>query len=462
MATTTPDYTINYEDERFAEVEAERDVTLTEAQKTYGNMIENADSMYDGLKESAQKWADTQTDIQNQQTEFTIQQIEQEKANARKDYEKEQAGAYVDWRKQSNQYGVEAEKMASAGLANTGYSESSQVSMYNTYQNRVATARESFQRSWDNFNNKIIEARIQNNAALAEIACQAFEKQAEYTLQAFQYKNSLITELFDREMQVKQFYADQWQNVLSQMNTENAMAEEIRQFNENQIWQTEQNQLNRDHETKLQDDRQTFEAAEAVLDRDHETKLQESEQAFKAAEAVLDREHDKSEAALDREHDKAMVTAKTEAEKEVLEKQHELDIKELDKKHENDKALLAYQYGLQNKDTGGSSGGSKGGSTTTSKNSGGSGMGAFTTNAAGGTSKNPTQDSLTYKGAPVDMQSIINLGYGPISASKLADLISQGKVILTKRASDAKYVAKLNTSGVKGGFNMPIAPKAMK
>ncbi len=225
------DYSVNYDDPRFGKVEAEEKQALAEDEQIYGGMIESSDKYYDDLKQTTQDWADKQTALQQEQTDFAIEKIEQQKNQLENDYKKEQSGAYVDWQKQSNQYGVNAEKIASAGLTNTGYSESSQVSMYNTYQNRVATARESYQRAVLDYDNAIKDAMLQNNATLAEIAYTALQQRLELSLQGFQYKNSLIAELSNQKKQTKQFYANQWQNVLNQINTENALAEEIRQFN---------------------------------------------------------------------------------------------------------------------------------------------------------------------------------------------------------------------------------------
>ena len=137
MATTTPNYDINYEDERFQTVSTEKDAAISDMENTYQGMIDQSDSYYQGLQQNAQNWADKQSQLQQEQTDFTIEQIEQQKDQAHKDYLKEQSGAYKDWQKQSDQYGVNAEQMASSGMTNTGFSESSQVSMYNTYQNQT-------------------------------------------------------------------------------------------------------------------------------------------------------------------------------------------------------------------------------------------------------------------------------------------------------------------------------------
>lgn len=237
MATN---YDINYDDERFAKVESDKQQALTEVEQTYGGMIEQSDSYFQSQIDATKQWGDTQQKLQQEQTDFAIEQIGQQKEQANKDYQKEQSGAYVDWQKQSNKYGVNAEQMATSGLTNTGFSESSQVSMYNTYQNRVAVARESYQKAVLNYNNAIKDAQLQNNAKLAEIAYQALQTQLELSLQGFQYKNQLIIEQANKKQEIDNTYYSRYQDVLNQMNTENAMAEEIRQYNETLAMQKQQ------------------------------------------------------------------------------------------------------------------------------------------------------------------------------------------------------------------------------
>ena len=231
------EYAINYEDERFGQVESDKNQALTELENTYGGMINDTDKYYQAQIDASKQWADKQSQLQQEQTDFTIEQVNQQKDQAKKDYTKEQSGAYVDWQKQSNQYGVESERQASAGMKGTGFSESSQVGMYNTYQNRVATARESYNRAVLNYDNAIKDARLQNNAALAEIAYKSFQQQLELSLQGFQYKNQLVLEQTKNKLEVDNMYYNRYLDVLNQINTENALAEEIRQYNEQMAWE---------------------------------------------------------------------------------------------------------------------------------------------------------------------------------------------------------------------------------
>lgn len=231
---------IDYNDQRFKQVESEKQSALNNANNTYNTMINNSDKYYQDQIQASKDYATKQQEIQQANTDFAIEKIEQQKAQAEKDYTKEQKGAYADYQKQTNDYGVNAEQMASSGLSNSGYSESSKVSMYNTYQNRIATARDSFNRSILNYDNGIKDAQLQNNSALAEIAYNALKSQLELGLQGFQYKNSLLESQLNAQQTIEQTYQSKWDSILDQMNKDREFAESVRQFNENLAFQKQQ------------------------------------------------------------------------------------------------------------------------------------------------------------------------------------------------------------------------------
>ena len=385
---TTPTYEIDYEDKRLTGIEDEKNQKLTAEEMTYGSMIDNTDQFYKAQIDASKDWANQQSQIQQEQTDFTIEQIEQQKEQAQKDYTKEQAGAYVDWQKQSNEYGVNAEKMASAGLAGSGFSESSQVSMYTTYQNRVSTARESYNKAVLNYNNAIKDARLQNNAALAELAANALQQQLELSLQGFQYKNQLISELSDKKMQVESLYNDKWKTQLDVMNKEI-----------DRTWQADQNEIERQWKEK-----------ETQLDRD-----------FQSAQAEIERKFKEAQAELDRQHDFAVIKANTQAEKERADYEHKLAMQKLAKqqayekellaqKLANDKALMQEQRRLEQQK---------------STSSGGGGTVKYTKN---GFTQTAVSEKTTGKTAKTTNQSILELGYGPISAQRLNELVASGAV----------------------------------
>lgn len=404
-------YDVNYEDERFTNVESDKQEALTEVEQTYGNMIDQSDSFYQAQIDASKQWADKQSQLQQEQTDFTIEQIEQQKQQAEKDYTKEQSGAYVDWQKQSNQYGANAEKMASAGMTGTGYSESSQVSMYNTYQNRVTTARESFQRAILNYDNNIKEARLQNNSILAEIAFEAQNKQLELALSGFQYKNQLILDQANKKLEVENLHYQRWQDVLNQINTENALAEDVRQFDENIKFQTTQAELER-----------TFKAQQAELDRQ-----------FSAKQAQLERDFKAKQEELNRKHDKEILAAKNKQEKEMLEQKHKNDLAILAQEHKNKLAVLEkekqnqmaiYKYQLEQKN----------------KTSGSSGNGTSTKPKGNNAIINKGQTTQVQSDPKIDWSSVEALGLGKLTEERLASLEANG--VIQRYVKNGRYYFK--------------------
>lgn len=375
----TPNYEINYDDERFSKVEADKQDALTELENTYAGMIDASDKYYEEQIQASKDWADKQSQLQQEQTDHAINKIEQEKDQANKDYLKEQSGAFVDWKKQSNGYGAEAEKMAASGLTNTGYSESSQVSMYNTYQNRVATARETYSRAVLNYDNAIKDAQLQNNSILAEIAYNSLQQQLTLSLEGFQYKNQLILDQAQKKTDLQNTYYNRYLDVLNQINQENALAEDVRQFEENLA----------------------FNANQAELDRQHQSNENELSRVFQAQQAELDRNFQAQQAELNRQHDIALTKAKTEAEKELLAIQHQQAMEKLAQQHAYDKAMLEKEYALKQKSS--------------------------SIPDIGDSSKitvNPTTDASS----KATNQSILDLGYGPISGAELDKLVASGMV----------------------------------
>lgn len=228
---------VNYDDKRFTQVENAKKDAINNANKTYDDMVNQSDAKYNELINTTKDYANKQQEIHQKNTDFAIEQINQQKGQAEKDYIKEQKGAYTDYQKATNQYGVNAEQQAKAGLMNTGYSESSKISAFTSYQNRYSTARESYNRATLNYDNAIKDAQLKNNATLAEIAFKALQTELEYALQGFQYKNNLLQTKLNTQIQLDSEYNNRYQQVLSQINTENSLAEQIRQYNESMAYQ---------------------------------------------------------------------------------------------------------------------------------------------------------------------------------------------------------------------------------
>lgn len=352
MATN---YDIDYSDKRFTQVETEKQQALSENEKLYAGMIDSSDKYYQAQIDASKQWAEKQSQLQQEKTDFAIEQIEQQKEQTKKDYIKEQSGAYGDWIRQSDPYGVNAEQAAAQGLKNTGWSESSQVRMYTAYQNRVATARESYNNAVLNYNNSIKDAQLQNNSALAEIAYQALQQQLELSLQGFQYKNQLLLDKANAKTTIENNYYTRYQDVLQQINHENALAEEVRQYNASLAQQ------------------------QAALAE--ETRQFDEEMAYKKA---------KDAAAAAAKINKTNSQPSSSTTRSTYVKKQTADEKKLD-------------------------------------------------NVKGGSKKSSS--------AEIDMQSVLALGYGPISAAKLSSLVDSG--VIEQYTSGGKIKFRKSASTLK-------------
>ena len=225
---------INYEDERFTDLENDKQNALNQSNSTYDNLINDSKGYYDSLIQQNKDWADKQAELQNERTDFTIGQIEQQKDKAEKDYTKEQKGAYQDYMKQSNAYGSNMQTAGQQGLGGSGWAQTIQSGYYNTYQNRYARARESYNTIVMNYDNNIKEAQLQNSSALATIYAEAQAQQLELALQSFTVIKDLSLAKQNAYIALDAEYNDRWREIESQINTENALEEQMRQFNESQ------------------------------------------------------------------------------------------------------------------------------------------------------------------------------------------------------------------------------------
>ncbi len=231
---------IDYNDERLTTVEKEGTARKNEVTENYNKMINDRDTYTQQQQANLENWQKQQTELQQAQTAHTIDKINQQKDQNAKDYQKEQKASYTDYMKQSNQYGANAEMLARQGLQNSGYQESSQVSMWNTYQNRVASARESYKKAVLEYDNMIKDAELSNNEALANIAQQKLEQSLQIALQGFEYKNNLTIQRDNKIDDIDTTYHAKYQDVLNQINREYEYEQEQKQWQEQQRqWQAE-------------------------------------------------------------------------------------------------------------------------------------------------------------------------------------------------------------------------------
>lgn len=206
--------------ERYEQVEKDKNAALKENEQLYGQIRQDTDKYYTAQVDAAKQWADKQTGIQNQQNALTQEKLRHQKDKAQEGYQKEQQGAYIDWQKQSDRHGVQAEQAAAGGVQNSGFAETTLAGYYNTYQNRVATARQTYQDAVFAYDNAMKEAALRNSAALAEIAYKTLQTSLSLSLQMFQYKNQMAISQADRKQQLDNLYYDRQHSIPSQLRNE--------------------------------------------------------------------------------------------------------------------------------------------------------------------------------------------------------------------------------------------------
>ena len=234
---------VNYDDERFTNLEQEKKSELNKYNQTYDNLIAERDKFTEQQQNYVDSWVNSQNQIANDNLQHQIDLYNQQKEQVEKDYQKEASASYSDYLKEVDRYGVSRENVVANGLSNSGYAESSKVNMYNTYQNRIATARSSLNNALLDFNNAIKEAQLSNNAIIAQNALTALQQKLDIALEGFNYKDTATQNKLTWENNINNQYYNRYQDVEDQINYENQQAEAIRQYNEQMAYQKEQDAL---------------------------------------------------------------------------------------------------------------------------------------------------------------------------------------------------------------------------
>lgn len=230
-------------DPRYISIENEKKAAQDDLNKTYTGLQDERAALDAGQKDLINNWTNTQQQAQEQQTQFLTDTINQQKGLAEKDYQKEAKASNTDYMRQVDAYGVNAETRAAQGLIGSGYEESSKVRMYNAYQNRVATARDGYNRAVMNYDNNIKEALMNKNVKMAEIAYMQLEKQMNLAIESFGYRDQVTRERMNMGLQLDNTYYNRTNDVYNKIMQEQQIAEDLRRYNQQFTYQQQQDQL---------------------------------------------------------------------------------------------------------------------------------------------------------------------------------------------------------------------------
>lgn len=156
-----------------------------------------------------QQQQEKQQDITNRQTQLAVDELARQKEQIDKDTTKTTRGLYTDYQKQANEYGVNAEKQARTGLANSGYSETSKVNLYNNYQKGVTETLNNSRQLKADFDFKIAQAREQGNITLAQNSLELYKQQMQLLTQEYEMRNNRRQFLYQQDRD--RIADNQWQ-----------------------------------------------------------------------------------------------------------------------------------------------------------------------------------------------------------------------------------------------------------
>lgn len=184
---------------------------------------EDIDRWSSDSKTLLQQQQEKQEEITNRQTQLAVDELARQKEQLDKDTTKTTRGLYTDYQKQANQYGVNAEKQASMGLANSGYSETAQVNLYNGYQKSVTETLNNSRQLKSDFDFKIAQAREQGNITLAQNALALYQQQMQLLTQEYEMRNNRKQFLYQQDRD--RIADNQWQTQFDYQKSRDAVSD---------------------------------------------------------------------------------------------------------------------------------------------------------------------------------------------------------------------------------------------
>ena len=140
-----------------------------------------------------------QQDIVNKQTQMNIDALKKNKAEVDQQADKVNQGLYTEYKKATNPYGVNAEQLYAKGLGNSGYAETTQTNLYNTYQKNVTDTVNNAQKLKADFDFQINQARQNGDITLAQNALQIYMQKMQLLTQEYELRNNREQYLYQKE-----------------------------------------------------------------------------------------------------------------------------------------------------------------------------------------------------------------------------------------------------------------------
>ena len=168
---------------------------------------EDIDKYVANYNQMLDKSLQQQNDIVNKQTQMQVDSLGRQKEQIDREATQQNRAIYQDYKKNSNPFGQQAESLAGQGLANSGYAETTQARMYNTYQNNITATLNNARQLKADVDFQIQQARQTGDITLAQNA-----------LQLFNQRMQLLSQEYDMRNNREQFLYQKQQDALAQSN----------------------------------------------------------------------------------------------------------------------------------------------------------------------------------------------------------------------------------------------------
>lgn len=188
---------------------------------------EDLDNMVKEQNNLLQQQEQKQNDIINQQTQMQVDELNREKEKLAKETDKTTQGLYANWQKQTNQYGAGMEQLASQGLANSGYAETTKTALYNTYQKSVTDTLNNSKDLYADYNFKIQQARQNGSIQQAQSALELYAQRVQLLTQNYELRQNREKYLYQQERD--RISDSQWQKTFDEQVRQNELENQWRQ-----------------------------------------------------------------------------------------------------------------------------------------------------------------------------------------------------------------------------------------
>lgn len=168
-----------------------------------------------------------QQEMIDNQTQLNINELERNKNKLDKETVKTNQGLYTEYKKQSNQFGASAEQLARQGLGNSGYAETTETSLFNTYQKNVTETLNNSRDLKADFDFQISQTMKQADVQKANASLEIYAQRLQLATQLFQFRKDREQFLYSQDRD--RISDEQWQKTFDEQMRQNELENEWKQ-----------------------------------------------------------------------------------------------------------------------------------------------------------------------------------------------------------------------------------------